>query len=210
MSVPFSKRSTAVKVIVLGVMMFCAILYSSCEETPVLSVPPNTTFPMPPMNSGTSLTDLGWVLPAAADRSETSVEIKGQGLRRAKIGDYKGKVLVLDLYATWCAPCRESVPRLVDLQRRYGAKGVEIVGLNVGGAEDRVKVADFAKELGIQYALGFPDQPLTDFLLSDDASIPQTFIFNREGMLVKRFIGYDEATAATMEQVIQTEAATTP
>jgi thiol-disulfide isomerase/thioredoxin len=158
---------------------------------------------MPPGKSSTGIAELGWVM-----LGDDNLKPKEQAPRRAKVGDYKGKVLVLDLYATWCAPCRVSIPHLVELQRRYGANGLEIVGLNVGGADDRVKVKDFAKEFGIQYSLGFPDQTLSDFLLSDDASIPQTFVFNREGTLVKRFIGYEESiTGPLLEQLIQTETA---
>jgi thiol-disulfide isomerase/thioredoxin len=121
---------------------------------------------------------------------------------RASIDDFKGKVLVLDMYATWCAPCRDSIPHLIELQNRHSADGLEVVGLNVGGPDDRVKVRDFANDLKINYSLGFPDRALTDFLMFDDQSIPQTFIFNREGMLRKRIIGY---RAEELEQAIQRE-----
>ena len=82
---------------------------------------------------------------------------------------------------------------------------MQIVGLNVGGPDDRVKVADFAREFGIQYPLGFPDKSLEDLLLSDDESIPQTFVFDRRGQAVKRFIGYGESTADELEQTIRSE-----
>lgn len=131
----------------------------------------------------------------------------GKDTSRAKIGDYRGKVLVLDMYATWCAPCRQSIPQLVELQRRYQPKGLEIVGLNVGGPDDRIKVAQFARELGINYSLGFPDRGLTDLLMSDDSSIPQTFVFSRDGTLVQRFTGYSEDAINKLEQLIQTQTA---
>lgn len=121
---------------------------------------------------------------------------------RAKLADYQGSVLVLDFYATWCVPCRQSIPRLVALQKAYGPKGMELVGLNVGGPDDRIKVANFARELSIHYALGFPDKALTDLFLSDNQTIPQTFVFGREGQLLKRFIGYDESTESELEKVI--------
>lgn len=124
--------------------------------------------------------------------------------QRVRLADYLGKVLVLDLYATWCAPCRESIPHLVDLQRRLGSQGLQVVGLNVGGPDDRVKVAAFAGEFKIQYPLGFPDKALTDLFFSVDDSIPQTFVFNRKGELVKRFIGYDSSMPKQLEQAIQT------
>ncbi len=126
---------------------------------------------------------------------------------RARLRDYRGKVLVLDFYATWCEPCRQSIPRLNELQKQYGPEGVQVVGLNVGGPDDRIKVPEFAQELDIQYPLGFPDKALTDLFLADDQTIPQTFVFAREGALVKRFVGYDATTSADLEMVIQTELA---
>lgn len=77
------------------------------------------------------------------------------------------------------------------------------MGLNVGGPDDRVRVAAFAAEFNIPYPLGFPDKPLTDFFLSDDNTIPQTFVFDRSGQLVKRFIGYDDSMPKELEKVIQ-------
>ena len=140
---------------------------------------------MPPL---TARSEMGWVL--------------NDG-KRATFADYQDKVLVLDFYATWCAPCRKSIPRLLALHESYGPRGVRIVGLNVGGPDDRIKVSDFAKELSIQYPLGFPDQTLTDLFLSDDQTIPQTFVFDRQGQLVKRLIGYQESTGAELERVIR-------
>lgn len=163
--------------------------------TPVLSGAPPTTFPLPPA-SNTSLVDLGWVILPSEKSAATE---------RAKVGDSKGKVLVLDMYATWCAPCRQSIPHLSVLQDRYREVGLEIVGLNVGGPDDRVKVADFARQLGINYKLGFPDRELTDLLMSDDSSIPQTFVFSRDGRLVRRFIGYSEIASGELERLIKIE-----
>ena len=123
--------------------------------------------------------------------------------RRASLADFRGRVLVLDFYATWCSPCRKSIPHLSELQRHSGPRGLQLVGLNVGGPDDRVKVAAFAAELNIPYPLGFPDKPLTDLFLSDDDTIPQTFVFDRGGQLVKRFIGYDDSMPRELEKVIQ-------
>ena len=179
-------------------LVICTLLPAACTQkqsetgsgaTPVLSGPANTTYPMPPLKAEGSIADMGWVL---AD---------GQ---RARLSDYRGKVLVLDFYATWCAPCRQSVPHLVQLQKRSGPHGLQVVGLNVGGEEDQLSVASFASEFNIQYPLGVPDKPLTDFFLSDDDSIPQTFVFNRNGELVKRFIGYGPAMPEQLEQAIET------
>ena len=101
------------------------------------------------------------------------------------------------------SPAGESIPHLVTLQNQLGARGLQIVGLNVGGADDRVKVAQFARDLGVNYPLGFPDKTLTDLFLSDDQTIPQTFVFGRDGQLIKRLIGYQQSTASELEKAIE-------
>ena len=183
------------------VMLATTILVLSCGRkdssgpTPVLSVPPNTAYPMPPVKTDAPSADLGWT------------SLAGQ---RSRIADFRGKVLVLDFYATWCVPCRQSIPHLLELQSRSGSKGLQIVGLNVGGPDDRVKVADFAKEFPITYPLGFPDKAVTDFFLSDDDRLPQTFVFDRQGQLVKRLIGYDTTSAGQLEQAIESALISSP
>lgn len=154
------------------------------DETPVLSRHPTTSLPMPPLNAHS---EMGWVLSDGT---------------RSKLGDYQNKVLVLDFYATWCEPCRQSIPQLVALQHKYAAKNLEVVGLNVGGPDDRIKVSSFAQELAIQYPLGFPDEALSDLFLSDNEMIPQTFVFRRDGTLQKRIIGYDPGAESELEDAI--------
>ena len=181
----------------LAVVALCGITLASCthegrngarKPTPVLSRPPSTTYPMPPLTGGATTAEMGWVFP---------------GSQRGKIGDYNGKVLVLDFYATWCEPCRESIPHLVSLQQRYGTQGLQIIGLNVGGPDDRLEVSAFAREFAIQYPLAFPDKSLEDLFLSDNSGIPQTFVFDRAGQPLKRFVGYGTSTASELERVIQ-------
>jgi thiol-disulfide isomerase/thioredoxin len=121
----------------------------------------------------------------------------------AKLTDYKGKVVVLDFYATWCEPCRAETPRLVQLQNDYGASGLQVVGLNVGGDDDRARVPVFAKEFGIEYQLGFPDDNLVDEYLTDNQDIPQAFVFDRNGDLIKRFVGYSPAAGAELERIVK-------
>lgn len=181
-----------------GACLLCVVtLLASCADsnvtdtknTPVLAGPPNTTFPMPPA-SGKSLGDLGWQL---AD---------GQ---RNLVSQYKGSVLVLDFYATWCLPCRKSIPELVQLQRQFGDQGLRVVGLNVGGPDDWPKVAGFARELKIEYTLAVPENELSSFLMSDNKEIPQTFVFDRQGQMVKRLVGVTnvEQLTGAVEAVIE-------
>ena len=123
--------------------------------------------------------------------------------QRAQLSDYKGKVVLLDFYATWCEPCRAETPHLVRLHQQYAAQGLQVIGLNVGGAEDREEVPGYAKEFGIQYPLAFPDDELADAYLGDNQNIPQAFVFDRNGNMVKRFVGYSESSGAELEGVVK-------
>ncbi|HVS80776.1 MAG TPA: TlpA disulfide reductase family protein [Pyrinomonadaceae bacterium] len=151
-----------------------------------------------------------FVFTACTRKPAGTVETVGWTLdnnQRAKLADYKGKVVVLDFYATWCEPCRAETPRLVELQRQYAAQGLQVIGLNVGGADDRDLVPGYAREFGIQYPLGFPDDEVADSFLGDDQNIPQAFVFDRGGKLVKRFIGYSENSGVELERVVKSSLA---
>ena len=142
---------------------------------------------MPPL-SGKSLSNLGWEM---ADG------------RKNIFSDFKGSAVVLDFYATWCEPCRASVPHLIVMQKKYADQGLKVIGLNVGGPDDLAKVDGFAKEFQIDYTLAVPDDELVHLLLGDGNDIPQTFVFNRQGILARRFIGFGPDTGDQMESAIQ-------
>lgn len=183
----------------LSVLLCATALLTACgtsskvttNDTPTGERPPTTAFPMPPITSFNSAeaTKRGWRM------------LDG---RRASLADYAGYVVVLDFYATWCQPCRTEAPYLVALQRRYGPEGLHIVGLNVGGADDRFQVPQFIEQYGIQYRLGFPDPEMADLFLSDNTTIPQSFVFDRRGRLIKRFIGFNPSKPAELERIVQT------
>jgi len=127
--------------------------------------------------------------------------------QRMTLANYQGKVVLLDFYATWCEPCRAETPHLVRLQKQYADQGLQIIGLNVGGEDDRAEVPAYTKEFGIQYPMGFPEDEFAEDYLSDNQSIPQTFVFDRSGNLVRRFVGYSEDSGAEIESVIKSSLA---
>jgi thiol-disulfide isomerase/thioredoxin len=144
---------------------------------------------MPPTGAAASLANMGWELSDG---------------NRSVFSEYKGKVLILDFYATWCAPCRDSIPHLIGLQKKYEDQGLQVVGLNVGGPGDNQLVPAFAKEYGIQYPLAQPDEDLVSFLLAGQDAIPQTFVFDRQGQLVQRFVGFGPSTGNYLDSAVET------
>ena len=132
-----------------------ALLAASCEldgaskknamsksETPSGSKPPRTNLPMPPVATSHGNGEAASAAPAGA-----WMQTDG---RRATLEDLRGQVVVLDFWATYCPPCREEIPHLVRLQKEFGPQGLKVIGLNVGGEEDRPKVPEFVKLYKIQ------------------------------------------------------------
>ena len=157
------------------------------KSATIPGAPPNTALPMPPVN-GASINNLGWI---------------ADGGKRSVFSDFRGKVLVLDFYATWCEPCRRSIPHLIGLQDKYADQGLQVIGLNVGGPDDEAKVPAFAKEFGIQYTLAVPDEELVTFLLANNDAIPQTFVFDRQGQLAARLIGFGPNAGERIDNAVE-------
>lgn len=123
--------------------------------------------------------------------------------KRGQLADYKGKVVLLNFYATWCEPCRVETPHLVELQQLYGEKGLQTIGLNVGGDDDHQYVPEFAREFGVQFPLAIPDDEFVDAYLGINQNIPQTFVLDRQGKTVKHSVGYSDASKEELERVIK-------
>lgn len=159
------------------------------SETPKGRTPPRTSLPMPPTNGSNN--QPGAQIFTLLDNQQ------------AKLSDYLGKVVVLDFWATYCAPCLEEAPHLDALQRRFGAQGLQVIGLNVGGPDDRPKIPEFTERLKIKYTLGFPEPEMTNLYMGGDSRIPQTIVFDRKGRIVKHFVGYDQTASAELERTIE-------
>lgn len=119
-----------------------------------------------------------------------------------KVKDYRGKAVILDFWATYCPPCIEEIPHLKALQAKYG-DDLQVIGLHVGGEEDRPKVPEFVERLRIDYPLAYPEEALTSFVFGRDTAIPQTAIFDREGRLVKKITGFNDQIRAELDQAVE-------
>ena len=120
-----------------------------------------------------------------------------------KLKDLQGKVVILDFWATYCPPCLEEIPHLKELQAKYGKENLEVIGLHVGGEEDRPQVPQFVEKLKIDYTLATPENELTRFIFGNTDAIPQTVIFDRNGKLVKKIISFNDEIKKDLDTTIE-------
>lgn len=120
-----------------------------------------------------------------------------------KLKDHRGKVVVLDFWATYCPPCIEEIPHLKALQAKYGPDELLVIGLHVGGDEDQPKVPEFVERLKITYTLAYPEDALTSFIFGSESAIPQTAIFDRQGRLVKKIVGFNDQIKAELDAAVE-------
>ncbi len=122
---------------------------------------------------------------------------------KASLNDYKGKVVVLDLWATWCGPCRVEIPHLIRIGKEFKDRGVEVVGLTVEEPANTTQIVrNFATSFNIDYAIGFAPQEIQSALLRQP-TIPQTLIIGKDGKLYKQFIGFSERVPPAMRAAIE-------
>jgi cytochrome c biogenesis protein CcmG, thiol:disulfide interchange protein DsbE len=100
----------------------------------------------------------------------------------------RGDVVLLNVWATWCKPCRQEIPALDSLHRAFAPQGLRVVGVSIDLEGEEQRVADFAKELGASYALWHdPDDNVSSTFLA--IGVPATFLIDRDGVLRWRHHG---------------------
>ncbi len=122
-----------------------------------------------------------------------------------KLADYSGKVLLVNLWATWCGPCRIETPELVKLHKEYQGRGVEMIGLSTEDPSTSADaVAEFVKEYEVKYHVGWATRDVALGLMQGRTNIPQSFIIARDGRIVKRFIGFrPDVTPQQIKQALE-------
>ena len=175
--------------LVLGlIVLFGASSCNSNDPTPTAPTTPTGQTTNPPRSTtGVSTARI----PAVA----LEAKLKTTNGSSIKLADYSGKVMLVNLWATWCGPCRLETPELVKLHKEFGSRGVEIFGLSTEDPEASDQaVRQFIQAHNVDYHVGWAPPEVSLSLMQGNTSIPQSFIITRDGRILKRFIGFSQAT----------------
>lgn len=107
--------------------------------------------------------------------------------KTVRLADFKDKVVLLDFWATWCAPCREEIPDFVELQKQYAEKGFTLLGISLD-EEGAVVVKPFAQQFGINYPVVIGNTQVSTAYGGMQA-LPTAFLIGRDGRILEAFVG---------------------
>ena len=136
-----------------------------------------------PMNSASNPSDGNTAFDNQNAPGFSFVDTKG---KRISLADYKGKIVIIDFWATWCPPCRRGIPDLIEIQKQYKGK-VTVIGISLD-TDTKKDVVPFMKNIGINYPVVYANaQVVQDY--GNVEAIPTSFIIDKEGKIVNQHIG---------------------
>jgi thiol-disulfide isomerase/thioredoxin len=195
----------AITVIIAGLAIwYVAVRNGSKNVAPTTGVNAPAT---KPLSGNYPAAPVGFVPVPAPLREATLQTLDGKSL---KLSDYADKVVVLNMWATWCGPCRMEMPELIKMSNEYKSRGLVVLGLTTTyneqqGGQQGVK--DYVKEHNVPYPIIWDDGSLAVPLVEavqGRSVIPQSFVISRDGKIVKHFSGFNAyQTPQLMRQAIE-------
>jgi thiol-disulfide isomerase/thioredoxin len=130
---------------------------------------------------------------------ERLLERKIKGIDRGdfRLADFHGKVVVINLWASWCGPCRREVPDYEKVRKSYAGQEVEFVALTTEDPDESSDdVKKFLRQVSFGFRLGWADNEMARFLMNGRSSIPQTIVIDSDGRVIKQWSGYSPGRSA--------------
>ena len=140
------------------------------------------------------------VAPVASEAKQApAFTVKTLEGKPLKLADLRKRPVIVDFWATWCGPCRASMPHLSTMQSRYEKQGLAVIGLSVDetGAQT---VKKYVNGLGVKFTMAMANDEVLD-AYGPIRQIPTTFFINRKGEIVRRVVGYIDGE--TMEDYVK-------
>jgi thiol-disulfide isomerase/thioredoxin len=131
--------------------------------------------------TGTLLVALSLVVMGQGEKPAPKLELKDVEGRALRLSDYKGRVVLLNFWATWCAPCRAEMPDLVKWQREYKSKGLQVIGVTYP-PEELAEVREFIKSIKVNYPIALGEEQ-TKALFDKGEILPVTIVIDKKGMI---------------------------
>jgi thiol-disulfide isomerase/thioredoxin len=147
--------------------------------------------------------------PVALSQEIRETKVKTLDGGSLKLSDYDNKVVVVNLWATWCGPCRQEMPDLIKLNQEYKSRGLVVLGLatTYNERDDPEHVKEFIKAQNVDYKILWDDGALAGPLVQSvngRSVIPQSFVISRDGKIVKHFSGFNALSTPTlMRQAVE-------
>jgi len=120
------------------------------------------------------------------NRPAPALSIPDLDNNRIELENYRGKVVLLNFWATWCAPCRLEIPRFVEWQRQYGPRGLQVLGISIDDSDPPVR--ELVKKLNVNYPVAMGDAKL-GIRYGGVLGVPVIFLIDRRGIVRARFDG---------------------
>src|SRR5258705_10939165 len=166
--------------------LFAAFGVSSCNSLDERTANPTSENPAATSTGKTAAPNLN-SLPA----NIRDVELRAASGAPFKLSNYSGKVMLVNLWATWCGPCRIETPELVKLHKEFQSRGVEMIGLSTENPDASAEsVRNFVRSYNVDYRIGWATADVAITLMQGREAIPQSFIIARDGRIMKRFVGF--------------------
>ena len=125
--------------------------------------------------------------------------------QKKTLSDYRGQVVLLNIWATWCAPCRVEMPSIEQLHRAYGPKGLAVIAVSVDEPGMQPQIKSFAKEFGLTFEILHDPGAQTGEVSRDyqTSGYPETVIVGRDGIIRKKLLGAHDWNSAENRALIE-------